>query len=169
MTTPPDHDELRLRAALRAHIDGTPPPVRERDWLDDLMDAEPAPRTAPPAPPEPPKTTTRDEAGEPRWDWRRLFHWPYARLCCGAALALIPLDHGYSAATGWGSALRDCRAQAGVGAAWVLAGTGLIVAAVLVHRRRTWWTYTLLTTAFIGTIAMASPWDLVQLVTGVSK
>lgn len=171
MSAPPDHHELRLQARLRARIDGTPPPPasRPRDWLDDLFDDQPAPAVTPPAPPARPPVTATDTPGEPRWDWRRLLHWPYARLCCGATLALIPVQDGQSAATGWGSALRDCRTQAGVLPAWLLASLGISLAAVLVHRRRSWWTYSLLTTAFIGTVAMASPFDLVTFMTGVTK
>jgi hypothetical protein len=174
MPTEPGEDEHRIRRALDARGVGYAPqppsgPVRPRDWLDDLMDDQPEPRAAPPAPPEPPKSTTTDTPGEPRWDWRRLLHWPYARLCSGATAALIPWYHGQSAATGWGSVLHSYRTGAGTGAAWIVAGIGLAVAAVLVHRRRTWWTYTLLTTAFIGTVAMASPFDLVTLITGVTK
>ena len=170
MSAPPDHHELQLRARLRARIDGPPAgaPSRPRDWLDDLFDDQPAPAVTPPAPPaRPPVTATRDDTpGEPRWDWRRLLHWPYARLCCGATLALVPLDRGQSAASGWGTALRSCRTEGSVLAAWILATVGISLAAVLVHRRRSWWTYGLLTTAFIGTVAMASPLDPVRFLTG---
>lgn len=174
MTTAPGADERRIRRALDARGVGYAPqppatPVRKRDWLDDLMDAEPKPHSAPPAPPEPPKRTATGTPGEPRWDWRRLLHWPYARLCCGATLALVPVQDGQSAATGWGTALRSCRTEAGVLPAWILAAAGFGVAAVLVHRRRSWWTYGLLTSAFVGTVAMASPFDLVTLMTGVTK
>lgn len=150
----------------------TETPSRPRDWLDDLWDQdEPRPVTAasPPRPPDPPKATTRDTPGEPRWDWRRLLHWPYARLTCGACTALIPLHNGQSAALAWGSVLRQARTQAGVGPAWIIAGAGFAVAVVLVGRRRSWWTYGLLTCAFIGIVAMASPWDLIHLITGATK
>jgi hypothetical protein len=167
-------DERRIRHQLRTRGVGYAPqpsaaPARPRDWLDDYMDAEdPVPRTAvpPPEPPPPPKTVARDhDGGEPRWDWRRLLHWPAARFACGACTALATLFHGESAATGWGSVLRQARDQAGVGPAWVIAGVGAAVAAVILCRRA-WYSYALLTCAFIGTVAMASPLDLVRLVTG---
>src|SRR5690242_14188529 len=108
MTTPPDHDELRIRGQLRAHIDGAPmpPPVRPRDWLDDLMDEPAAPR------PASQPTVEEKPAGERRWDWSRLRHWPYARLTCGACAALIPWYRDRSAALAWGHVLTQARAEA---------------------------------------------------------
>lgn len=169
MTTPPGADERRARVNLLRALDGAPA-SRSRDWLDDLLDSEhPAPRPAvPPPPPDtPPKKAA--VADEPRWDWRRLRHWPYARLTCGACAALLPFFGGQSAATEWGSVLTQARAQAGVGAAWVIAGVGLTVGALWVHRRRSWIGWAVLTSAFIGGIAMASPYDIVTLFTGVMK
>lgn len=170
MTTPPDHDELRIRGRLREHIDGTPAPAptptRTRDWLDDLWDdTPPTPTPAKPmaAKPEP------EPAGEPRWDWRRLLHWPYARPCCGATAALLPLFHGQSAALGWGDALHQARVQAGIGPAWIIATVAFGTAAVIVHRRRGWISYGLLTCAFVGTVAMASPYDIVTFITGAHR
>jgi hypothetical protein len=171
MTIEPDHNELLLQARLRAHIDGAPRPGRPRDWLDDLMDDEPpTPRAAvpPPEPPRPPKTTAEGTPGEPRWDWRRLLHWPYARLCCGATAALVPLHNGQSAATTWGEVLRSYRTGGSIGAAWIVAGAGFITAAVLVHQRR-WYGWLLLTSAFIGIVYMASPFDLVTFFTGATQ
>lgn len=161
MSTPPDHEELRIRGRLREHIDGTPAPAptRTRDWLDDLWDDTP-PTPAKPARVEP------EPAGESRWDWRRLLHWPYARPCCGATAALLPLFHGQSAALGWGDALHQARVQAGVGPAWIIAAVAFGTSAVIVHRRRGWISYSLLTCAFVGTVAMASPLDLVRFTTG---
>lgn len=168
MTTPPDEDELRMQARLRAAFDGTPR-SRPRDWLDDLLDETKTAPAAPPAPPAPPaKTATAAEDG-PRWNWRALAHWSHASLTCGACAALAPVFGGQSAATGWGGVLQQAREQAGVGAAWVIASVGLTVGAVFVHRRRSWWAWALLTSAFIGTVAMASPMDIIQFVTGAQK
>ena len=167
MTTPPDHDELRIRGRLREHIDGAPAPApaRARDWLDDLWDdAPPVPATPAAAKPEAP-----EPVGEQRWDWRRLLHWPYARPCCGATAALLPLFHGQSAALGWGDVLHQARVQAGVGPAWIIAGVSLTVGAVWVHRRHSWPAWCALTCAFIGTVAMASPFDIVTFITGAHR
>lgn len=171
MTTPPGADERRIQYQLRtrgvSYAPQPPSDARDRDWLDDLWDDDrPPPRAAvPPQPPDtPPPVAT--EADEPRWDWSRLLRWPYARPTCGAGVALLPFFGGQSAATGWGSVLLQARTEAGVGAAWVIAGVGLGIGALCVRGRRTWWAYGLLTSAFIGTIAMASPLDLVRFVTG---
>jgi hypothetical protein len=143
LTKPPATDEPTPQAADE-QLDDDPEPADE-------LDPAPGPKTAP---------------AEPHWDFRRLRHWPYARPAIGAGLALLPFFHGQSAATQWGSTLIQARAQAGVSAAWVIASVGFTVAAILVRRHRSWWTYSLLTSAFIGTVAMASPLDLVRFVTG---
>lgn len=177
MTLAPDENEIRVREQLRARIDGTPPgtpPTRPRDWLDDLMEDRGTPAARPPGAPipaaKPPAAKTeRTAPGEPRFDWRRLTHWSYARLTIGASATLIPLYQGQPAAGVWAHVLRQARGQAGVLPAWIIAAAGIGAAAVLVHRRRSWWAYGLLSTAFIGTVAMASPYDLITLVTGVTR
>jgi hypothetical protein len=173
MSTDQGADERRIRHLLQArgvsYTPDTPPPAK--GWWDRLYDDEPpAPRAAvpPSEPPRPPKVTAEDTPGEPRWDWRRLLHWPYARLTLGATAALIPWHRGTSAATGWGEVLRSYRTGAGIGAAWTVAGVGLITAAVLVHQRR-WYGWLLLTSAFIGIVYMASPFDLVTFLTGATQ
>ncbi len=175
MAAPPGADERRIRNALDARgVSYAPQPpagARERDWLDDLWADKPhtpQPAALPPDPPGPPPGTAT-ATGEPAWEWRRLLHWPYARPAIGGAVALIPWFAGYSAATKWGAVLSQARTEAGVGAAWCIAGVGFAVTAVLVHRRRTWVVYSLLTCAFIGTVAMASPFDIVTFFTGVHK
>lgn len=175
MTATPGADERRARHNLLRALDGGAPttPARARDWLDDLWDdAPPEPRpesVAPPPGPPPPKRTARDDDQEPQWDWRRLLHWPYVRPAVGAVVALIPWFGGYSAATKWGSILSQARTEAGIGAAWVIAAVGFGTAAVIVNRRRGWPSYGLLTCAFIGTVAMASPFDIVTFFTGVTS
>lgn|GEM_PF-6264638 len=138
MTTAPDHDEMRIRAALRALTEPTP-------------GSEP------------------DTEPEPRWDWRRLRHWPHASLTAGAAAAMVPLFHGQSLATLWGSQLRECRHQASIGGAWCLAGIGLAIAVTVARRRPRWYTRALVIVALFGTAYMASPFDLVTFITGVTK
>ncbi|WP_052397246.1 hypothetical protein [Streptomyces sp. NRRL F-5123] len=168
MTATPGADEHRIRHALhRRGVGYAPqPPARDRDWFDDYVDATTQPRTPPPGPPPDRATAQAADGPEPRWDLRRLTHWPYARPTIGAATALIPWWGGWSAATRWGAILTQARHEAGVSAAWVIACTGLTVGAVLVHRRRGWPSYALLTSAFVGTVAMASPLDIVRFVTG---
>jgi hypothetical protein len=176
VNTAPGADEHRIRRALHARgVAYTPQPVpaptRPRDWLDDYLDGTTAQtQTRPPDPPGPPdKPATATDAGEPRWDWRRLRTWPYARLTTGAAIALIPWYGGQSAGTAWGHALSQCREQASVGGAWVLAAVSLTIGAVWVHRRHSWPAWAALTSAFVGTIAMGSPLDIVTFITGVTS
>ena len=253
MTAPPDHDELAMRARLRARIDGPTAPSQPRDgrdetcdttatdtvpqprsparqaatgrrdtvtdrWWDGLYDdahddhhrTRRRPRAVPripdwrkgevadltPPQPEQPETSAapvkprpapvevepdvepkpNDEPepdneveGEQRWDWSRLRYWPYARLVCGAATAILPVFGGQSAALTWGDVLYRARTEAGVGAAWIIAAVGLTVGAMWVHHRRSWLAWAGLTCAFIGTIAMASPFDLVTFMTGVTR
>lgn len=176
MTTAPGADELRARRLLidainRTHTAPDPEPAgeRPRDWFDEYVDATTQPKAPPPGPPPDRTTAQAADEPEPNWDFRRLLHWPYARLTIGAVAALIPWYAGYSAATKWGAILSQARAEAGTGAAYVIAGVVLGVTAVLVHRRRAWWAWVLLAIAFVGTIAMARPYDIVQFVTGVTR
>lgn len=151
-------------ADLRGH-DPDPPDKIQRGG-----DSTPVPDTAtPPTDPPPPPKGASKAADEPGWDWRRLLHWPGARFTCGACAALLPFFSGQSTATEWGSVLTQCRTEAGVLPAWIIAGVGATVAVTLVRRRRAWYSYALLTSAFIGTIAMASPFDIVTFVTGVTQ
>lgn len=169
MATAPGADEVRARRNLIRALDGgAPASARARDWFDDYVDATETKAPPPGSPPEPATAQAADD-GEPRWDWRRLLSWPYARPAVGACVALIPWFGAYSLATKWGAVLTQARTEAGVGAAWVIATVGLTVGAVWVHRRRTWPAYTLLTCAFIGAVAMASPFDIIQFVTGVTR
>lgn len=174
MKNAPGADEARIRRALDERgVSYAPQPsadARVRDWLDDYLDTAAIPQTRPPGPPRPPdEPAAARDAGEPRWDWQRLRHWPYARLTVGASVALIPWYRGQSAATSWGHVLTQARTEAGLGGAYVIAAVGLTVGVIWVHRRRSWIGWCLLTSAFIGTIAMASPFDLITLITGVTK
>lgn len=151
MTTTPGADEARTRRALdQLGVSYAPQPPadgRERDWLDDLWadDTTPprhqpaTPPPAPPEPPEPPKGTAQD-TGEPRWDWRRLLHWPNARLTCGLCAALaatvFPIPPaGYSAATTWAYVVQQTRANHGAGWGYLLGVGAFALAAASVARR----------------------------------
>src|SRR4051812_46857284 len=74
MTATSDADERRIRRALdeRGVAYAPQPPAapgRERDWLDDVLDAQT--ETRPPGPPAPPDKPAATDGGEPRWDWQR--------------------------------------------------------------------------------------------------
>lgn len=186
-------DERRVRQLLAARgVSYTPRPAaaaqeRARDWLDDILDERPGTSPAPaPRLPDwrmgeaadlrgddpdcPDRPVAADEpAGERRWDWSRLRHWPFARPACGACLALLPVLGGQSAALAWGHVLTQARTEAGVGAAYVLAAVGLVIGAVWVHNRRSWLAWSLLTCAFVGGLDMARLADIVTFTTGAAK
>lgn len=106
---------------------------------------------------------------EPRFEWSRLWSWLRTRHWVGAAAALAPVFMGQSLATGWGAQLRDARTNAGIGGAWVIALAVTTIAVTAARRRPTWYASALVTTALFGTAAMASPFDLVTFVTGVTR
>lgn len=106
---------------------------------------------------------------EPRWDWRRLRHWPHAGLTVACIVALAPVFGGQSLATTWGTALRDCRYQESVGGAWTLAGIVLLVSVTSARWRPRWYSRCAVIVALFGTALMASPFDLITLMTGVTQ
>lgn len=174
MTATPDADERRIRDSLHARIDGTPPPAvpaRARDWLDDYMDATTAPKP-PNVPEEPP--AAGDTPGEPRWDWRRLLHWPNGgigvRLCCALAAIAAPILHvGYSASTTWWYCVHQTRTHYGIGWGYALGGAALALAinAVLHRGRRAGLVrIVVLAIAAVGFLGAMSWTDPIALLTG---
>jgi hypothetical protein len=151
VTTPPGADERRIRNALDARGVGyapqPPADARARDWLDDLWaddrgaPAVPEPQPAvPPAPPTEPPETVTGTADEPRWDWRRLRHWPNARPAIAACIALaatvFPVPPGgYSAATTWAYYTHQVRANYGMGWGYAVGGGAFALAVWLVTGR----------------------------------
>lgn len=186
MTTTPGADEQRTRHNLRIRgVSYTPQPpanARQRDWLDDLWADDPdAPAArpqsaAPPAPPPAPKRTAQD-ADEPRWDWRRLLHWPHARPVIAASVALaataLPVPRvGYSAATTWAYAVHQVRADHGAGWGYTVGGGAFALAGWLVAqrgRRTGVLRLTLLAVTLVGLTGAFSWFDLITFATGVTK
>jgi hypothetical protein len=181
MTTDPGADERRIRRALDARgvsYAPQPPAAPAGDWWDRLYDDEPpAPRAAvpPPEPPRPPKTTVEDTpSGEPRWDWRRLLHWPNlgikTRLCCALAATAAPiLPGGYSTATTWWYCVHQTRHNYGTGYGYALGATALALAIRAVTsrgRRAGLLRVTALAIAAIGFLGATSWTDVVRLFTG---
>lgn len=186
MNTAPGEDELRIRRDLRSRIDGgasvPSASARPRDWLDDLWaDEPPRPRVQadapPPAPPAPPKAVRTDAEEPPRWDWRRLLHWPHARPAIGATAALaatvLPIPHvGYSAATIWAYCVGQIRADHGAGWGYAIGGGAFLLAAWLVTqrgRRAGVLRLTFLAITFVGLFGALSWFDPITFVTGVKK
>lgn len=171
-------------------------PTRVIPAGDPLPAPRTAPWTPPPAPPAPPAWWDAPPPGgppaalppqdvhirvdvhfpepvpppvPPRFDWSRLWSWITARHWIGVGAALAPFFSGQSLATGWGTELRECRAEASVGGAWTLAVLVVAVTYTISRWRPRWYSYALATTALFGLAAQASPFDLVTLFTGVTK
>ncbi|MFJ8163829.1 hypothetical protein ACIRBY_23280 [Streptomyces sp. NPDC096136] len=141
-----------------------PPPPAEPRWYS-APDPDPAPLavrvTFDVVYPTPEPT--------PRYDWSWLWAWarPWTTLA-GAALAVIPLGpHGYSFATGWAEALTECRTEAGLLPAYILALGSVGAAFAIDHVRPRILTRTALAVSLVGTVGMVHPYDIVTAVTGV--
>lgn len=181
MTAAPGADEQRARHNLRrigvAYAPQPAPGARDRDWLDDLWDDKaPAPQpraiVPPGEPPDPPAETAA--ADEPRWDWRRLRHWPNTRPATTAGIALVatfwPIPHvGYSVATTWAYCVSQVRDNYGAGWGYAVGGGAFALAVSLVGQRGRKAGILRLTFAAVGLVGLTGciHWfDLITLVTG---
>lgn len=171
--------------------DEPPPWRRPTPPRDDAPPPREAPREeAPPAPPQteaPPVEAPREapqpvevivryeqdadltpvEAAPSRWQrlTATLLTW---RSLVAVALAMVPLPYyGHSITTAWATALAACRDDAGIGAAYTLAGAAVAIAALAALRARRWWGAPLLIVTVIGATGVLRWWDPVQLLTGV--
>jgi hypothetical protein len=148
---------------------GTPPPPVPPTGPTWYAAAAPEPDPAPLAVRVTVDLVYPEPEPEPARDWSWLWAWarPWTSLA-GAALAVAPLGPDrYSLATGWAAALTECRTEAGLMPAYILAlgGVGLAFAIDLVRPRLL--TRTGLAVTLIGTVGMAKPYDIVTAVTGV--
>lgn len=187
MTAAPGEDERRIRNALDARGVGYAPQppagARERDWLDELWADDDAPATrrqqpaAPLAPPMQPPERATGADDEPRWDWRRLLHWPHARpaiaACFALAVTVFPIPPGgYSAATTWAYDVRQIRANYGMSWGYAVGGGAFALAAWLLvqrGRRALPLRLTFLAIAAFGLTGAFSWFDPITFVTGVTK
>ncbi|EGJ77709.1 hypothetical protein STTU_4920 [Streptomyces sp. Tu6071] len=99
--------------------------------------------------------------------WAQVASW---RLAVAAGTALLPWLGGSSPATAWAHTVHTLRAEAGLGAAYTVAGLAL-GGAVLVYRRssgRSLPTF-FLVTASVGALGVLDWWDPIQALTGVSR
>ncbi|BBB01095.1 hypothetical protein RVR_8348 [Actinacidiphila reveromycinica] len=105
---------------------------------------------------------------ERQWQWHRLYDWFTWYHLASAVVALAPY-HGHSLAGWWADQIRDCRATESVLAGWCLGSIVLGATIGLARWRSRWWTTPLCAIAGFGLLAQSSPFDIVTLVTGVTK
>ncbi|MFD3717257.1 hypothetical protein [Streptomyces sp. NPDC058674] len=139
-----------------------PPPPAEPVWY-----------SAPQPPPGPidVRVTFAPYAPEPEppYDWSWLWHWARPLSSFTAALiAVAPiLPDGLGLGTGWAAALTDCRTEAGLAPAYILASLSIAGPFAIDLARPRLWTRTALAVGLIGTFGMVHPYDIVTAVTGV--
>ncbi|MCM8548913.1 hypothetical protein [Streptomyces sp. STCH 565 A] len=145
-----------------------PPPV--------IPPAAPAPPA--PAPVPPPQVVhhvhevllvTPDPEPEPRlWErlWERLVTW---RMLLAILAALTPWLAGHSPVGLWSHAVHDLRVEAGVLAAYVVAGGTLTATWVLDRRTHRTVPRFLFVTAALGSFGVLDWWDPILMLTGVTR
>lgn len=112
---------------------------------------------------------TPEPAPEPR-DWSWLWRWLRpVQTVLTFALATLPFFDGASLISAWSATLAECRAEASISGAYVLAGVGLTVALILDARTRRWWARLLLVTALVGGTGAIGWFDVITIVTGVTR
>ncbi|MFE9684158.1 hypothetical protein [Streptomyces sp. NPDC006285] len=150
-------------------------------------------RTPPPAPPAPPAVPPSDPwptppppgplevrvlvdlavpaepEPEPRWWerlWDRIVTW---RMTCAILAALLPWAGGQSPVGAWSRTVHQARTEAGIGAAYVIAGVAVAAAFVLDRRTGRIVPRFLLVTATLGALGVLNWWDPFLLLTGVTR
>ncbi|MFB6934566.1 hypothetical protein [Streptomyces chartreusis] len=139
------------------------------------------PPAAPPPPPPPPApvevrhvhevvlTVPETEDKPPSlWErlWDKLVTW---RMLVALLAALLPWAGGQSPVGIWSHTVHQARTEAGVGAAYVIAGVALATAWVLDRRTGRVVPRFLLVTASLGAFGVLHWWDPFLLLTGVSR
>ncbi|PWG14033.1 hypothetical protein DF268_08565 [Streptomyces sp. V2] len=144
------------------------------------------PPTPPPAPPPPPAPVeihhvhvhqvvvaeTETEEQPPLWarvwDWlsERLITW---RMLIAILAALIPWAGGRSPVGAWAHTLHQARTEAGIGAAYVIAGVAVAAAWALDRRSSRAFPRFLLVTALFGSLGVLDWYDPITALTGVLR
>jgi len=142
----------------------------------------PPPPVAPPAAPWPPPPpppgpievrVTLDLAPVPEPEpgpglfarlWDRLCTW---RMASAILAALLPWAAGQSPVGVWSHTVHQARAEAGIGAAYVIAGVALGAAWALDRHTNRWVPRFLLVTSGLGAFGVLHWWDPILLITGV--
>ncbi|MEW2351453.1 hypothetical protein AB0904_27770 [Streptomyces sp. NPDC006684] len=152
----------------------TPPPPPRPPATPPVPPPPPAP-VPPPAPIEvrvtvdlaPPAEIEEERPGALARLWAQVASW---RLAVAAGAALLPWLGGSSPATAWAHTVHTLRAEAGLGAAYTVAGLAL-GGAVLVYRHssgRSLPTFFLIT-ASVGALGVLDWWDPIVALTGVPR
>ncbi|MFJ4418256.1 hypothetical protein [Streptomyces sp. NPDC088925] len=161
-----------------------PRPGEVPPWRTPPPPCPPATPPAPPPPPAPapppapievrvtvdltpPAQVEEERPGALARLWARIASW---RLAVAAGAALLPWLGGSSPVTAWAHTLHTAREEAGLGAAYVIAGVAL-GGAVLIYRHsngRLVPTF-FLVTASVGALGVLSWWDPIQALTGVTR
>ncbi|MDX3455063.1 hypothetical protein PV396_24500 [Streptomyces sp. ME02-8801-2C] len=140
----------------------------------------PAPIPAPaPIPPDPGELVVRhvheillvapEEEPAPRW-WERLWDWLVTwRMVIAVLAALLPWAGGQSPVGIWSHTVHQARTDAGIGAAYIIAGVALTAAWVLDWRTGKVVPRFLLVTAGLGAFGVLSWYDPILMLTGVDR
>ncbi|MBZ6250553.1 hypothetical protein KVH27_19495 [Streptomyces olivaceus] len=171
---------------------GTPLPARPPE-PDELPPWRQKPAPPPPAPPPPAVRTDPDPAPveirhthevlltwadpEPEPDpplWARVWDWLWAHLITWRMLlailaALTPWLAGDSPVSLWSHTVHQLRAEAGILAAYVVAGGALTTAFVLDRRTGRALPRFLLVTTAVGALGVFDWWDPILALTGVAR
>ncbi|MFE6426758.1 hypothetical protein ACFVOB_14970 [Streptomyces rochei] len=106
---------------------------------------------------------------EPRlWErlWERLVTW---RMIAAILAALTPWAGGHSPVGLWSRTVHDARTEAGILAAYVIAGVAIAAAWALDRRTGRALPRFLLVTASLGAVGVLHWWDPIHLLTGVPR
>ncbi|MEV5163868.1 hypothetical protein AB0K66_04465 [Streptomyces werraensis] len=105
----------------------------------------------------------------PRWwerVWARLATW---RMAVALLAALTPWLGGQSPVGAWSQTVHQARTDAGIGAAYVIAGVAVAAAWALDRHTGRAVPRFLLVTAALGSLGVLHWWDPIHLLTGVSR
>ncbi|MFJ5915017.1 hypothetical protein ACIQFW_04360 [Streptomyces ardesiacus] len=100
------------------------------------------------------------------WLWEHLVTW---RMLLAILAALVPWIDGQSPVSLWAGAVHQARTDAGILAAYVIAGVAFTVAWVLDRRTGRALPRFLLVTATLGALGVFDWWDPILALTGVHK
>jgi hypothetical protein len=150
----------------------TPPPPPRPPAAPPVLPPVPIP---PPTPIEvrvtvdlaPPAEVEEERPGALARLWAQVASW---RLAVAAGAALLPWLGGSSPITAWAHTLHTAREEAGLGAAYVIAGVTLGGATFVYRRSASRFLPTfILVTASVGALGVLDWWDPIQALTGVTR